>query len=333
MTIVSTLKRFITKHNYSSVMQAFPILKHFRFIQPLYDDVLQNTSSKTRQQFPTLIWNLELTVSRGLEEFADGIKHGPDKHSNMPKDGTVHELTRNTLIFMDQLLPYVETVGNVLATQQEDQMGGVIYRDEGQLTRITAEYVQRVLGSLGLNLQLKAKFYESMTLSALFLLNNHHYILKTLQRSGLTALLKDGEINDIEGKYQNLIEEQKNMYEKCWTKVLNYLLEMDKPGASPKSTDGGAKLKDKQRQTIKDKFKGFNTEFDEIYQLQKTFAVPDEQLREEIRKKNIDLIVPLYTTFREKYEGVQFTKNPEKYVKYSPEEVENLMKKFFDVSA
>lgn len=44
---------------------------------------------------------------------------------------------------MDQLLPFVETAGHVLATQQEDQMGGVIYRDEGQLTRITAEYVRK----------------------------------------------------------------------------------------------------------------------------------------------------------------------------------------------
>ncbi|KAK3738705.1 hypothetical protein QZH41_006251 [Actinostola sp. cb2023] len=259
-TIVSTLKRFIVKHNYSTVVQAFPILKQFCQIQPLLDDVLQ------------------------------------------------------TLIFMDQLLPYVETVGNVLATQQEDQMGGVIYRDEGQLTRITAEYVQRVLGSLGLNLQLKAKVYESMTLSALFLLNNYHYILKALQRSGLIALLNDGEITNIEDKYQIVVEEQKNMYDKCWSKVLHYLLEMDKPGATPKYADVGAKLKDKQRQTIKDKFKGFNTEFDDIYQIQKTYAVPDQLLREEIRQKNIDLIVPLYRTFREKYEGVQFTKNPENTV-------------------
>ncbi|XP_031567122.1 exocyst complex component 7-like [Actinia tenebrosa] len=330
-TIISTLKRFITKHNYSAIMQTFPILKQFRQIQPHFDDIVQDTTAKTRMRFPNLIRILELTSSRALEEFADGIKHGPDKHSNMPKDGTVHELTRNTLIFMDQLLPYSETVGHVLATQQEDQMRGFINRDKGQLTRITAEYVQRVLGSLGLNLQLKAKVYESVTLSSLFLLNNYHYILKALQRSGLLELLKEGEITDIDDQYQMLVEEQKNMYDKCWSKVLHYLLEMDKPGPAPKGAD--AKLKDKQRQMIKDKFKGFNTEFDEIYQIQKTYTVPDDQLREEIRKKNFDLIVPLYRSFREKYEGVQFTKNPEKYVKYSPDEVGKLIKKFFDVSA
>jgi len=41
---------------------------------------------------------------------------------------------------------------------------------------------ERVLGALGLNLELKARVYEAPTLSSLFLLNNYNYIVKTLQR-------------------------------------------------------------------------------------------------------------------------------------------------------
>ena len=40
----------------------------------------------------------------------------------------------------------------------------------------------RVLGALGLNLELKARVYEAPTLSSLFLLNNYNYIVKALQR-------------------------------------------------------------------------------------------------------------------------------------------------------
>ena len=46
--------------------------------------------------------------------------------------------------------------------------------------------------------------------------------------------------------------------------------------------------------------KGFNTELEELHQIQKTYAVPDTQLRDQLRNENIDLIVPHYTTFREK---------------------------------
>ncbi|KAJ7362142.1 Exocyst complex component 7 [Desmophyllum pertusum] len=84
---------------------------------------------------------------------------------------------------------------------------------------------------------------------------------------------------------------------------------------------------------IKDKFKGFNTEFEELHQIQKTYAVPDTQLRDQIRDENIKLIFPLYETFRNKYASLSFTKNPEKYVKYTVDEVTAMLKSFFDVSA
>ena len=41
---------------------------------------------------------------------------------------------------------------------------------------------ERVLGALGLNLELKARVYETPTLSSLFLLNNYNYVIKALQR-------------------------------------------------------------------------------------------------------------------------------------------------------
>lgn len=251
----------------------------------------------------------------------------------MPSDGTVHELTRNTLIFMEQLLPYVETVGSMLVTLQEDQSGNFFTRETELFTKFVAGYVQRVLGALGLNLELKARVYETPTLSSLFLLNNYNYVIKALQRSGLLALLQGGGIGEVQKQYQQLIEDHKSTYQKCWGKLLNFLLEMDKPMSGNKPVDQQTKLKDKQRQLIKDRFKGFNTELDELHQIQKTYAVPDTQLRDQLRNENIRLILPLYSSFREKYRNLPFTKNPEKYIKYTVEEVEVKLKSFFDVSA
>lgn len=332
-SIINILKRHFGKHNYSAIQQVFPILKAFNAIQPDFYVTLQETFHSTQRQFPTLIHALESVSAKALDDFADGIKHGPDKHSNMPSDGTVHELTRNTLIFMEQLLPYTETVGSMLVTMQEDQSGNFFTRETELFVKFVSEYIQRVLGALGLNLELKARVYEAPTLSSLFLLNNYNYIVKALQRSGLLTLLQEGGITGVEDQYQQLITEHKGTYQKCWNKVLNVLLEMEKPMSGHKANDPQAKLKDKQRQMIKDKFKGFNTEFEELYQIQKTYAVPDTQLRDQLRNENVELILPLYTTFREKFASLPFTKNPEKYIKYSEEDVEVMMKKFFDVSA
>ncbi|XP_020611079.1 exocyst complex component 7-like [Orbicella faveolata] len=162
---------------------------------------------------------MELTSAKALDDFADGIKHGPDKHSNMPSDGTVHELTRNTLIFMEQLLPYTETVGSMLVTMQEEQSGNFFTRETELFTKVVAEYVQRVLGALGLNLELKARVYEAPTLCSLFLLNNYNYIVKALQRLGLLALLQEGGISGVEKQYQQLIDEQKTTYQKWYDRT------------------------------------------------------------------------------------------------------------------
>lgn len=331
--IINILKRHFNKHNYSAIQQVFPILKAFIAIQPDFYVTLQETFHRTQKQFPTLIHAMESVSAKALDDFADGIKHGPDKHSNMPSDGTVHELTRNTLLFMEQLLPYTDTVGSMLVTMQEDQTGNFFTRDTELFIKVVSGYIQRVLGALGLNLELKARVYEAPTLSSLFLLNNYNYIVKALQRSGLLALLQEGGITGVENQYQQLINEQKTTYSKCWGKVLNVLLEMEKPMSGHKANEPQAKLKDKQRQAIKDKFKGFNTEFEELHQIQKTYAVPDTQLRDQLRSENVELILPLYTAFREKFASLPFTKNPEKYIKYTVDEVEAMLKTFFDVSA
>ena len=45
---------------------------------------------------------------------------------------------------------------------------------------------------------------------------------------------------------------------------------------------------------------GFNNDFEEICQTQKTYAVPDENLRDQLRQENINLVVQSYRSFREK---------------------------------
>nr|XP_002731109.1 PREDICTED: exocyst complex component 7-like [Saccoglossus kowalevskii] len=196
-----------------------------------------------------------------------------------------------------------------------------------------AMYVTKVLGGLGLNLDQKAKTYADNYLKYIFLLNNHHYILKSLQRSGLIKLVECAKEN-VEQQYEDIILEQKRQYSKSWSKVLTNILEVHKPVSSQRATpEIGGKLKDRDRQNIKDKFKGFNNAFEEIYQIQKLYAIPDMDLRKSLIEDNKNYILPPYKLFREKYASVQFTKNPDKYIKYTIDEVTNMMDKFFDASA
>ena len=61
-------------------------------------------------------------------------------------------------------------------------------------------------------------------------------------------------------------------------------------------------LSNQKRQVLKDKFKGFNTELEELHRVQKDWSVPDPSLRARVRDDNAELIVPLYTTFYQMYD-------------------------------
>ncbi|XP_067343276.1 exocyst complex component 7 isoform X14 [Channa argus] len=335
--IVSAARRAIMRHDYSAVLTIFPILKHLKMTKPEFDATLQGTAASTKNKLPTLITSMETIGAKALEEFADSIKNDPDKEYNMPKDGTVHELTSNAILFLQQLLDFHETAGAMLASQVLGDTYNIPLdpRETSSTSSSTSEfnkrllstYICKVLGNLQLNLLSKSKVYEDSALSAIFLHNNYNYILKSLEKSDLIQLVTVTQ-KKAESSYKELIEQQIQTYQRSWVKVTEHLTDRNMPVFQP-----GTKLKDKERQVIKDKFKGFNDGLEELCKVQKGWAIPDKEQRDFIRQAQKRVVSDAYRAFLQRCANISFTKNPEKYHKYRPEEVEEMIEKLFDTSA
>ncbi|XP_051522865.1 exocyst complex component 7 isoform X4 [Myxocyprinus asiaticus] len=323
--IVSAARRAIMRHDYSAVLTIFPILRHLKQTKPDFDITLQGTAASTKNKLPALITSMETTGAKALEEFADSIKNDPDKEYNMPKDGTVHELTSNAILFLQQLLDFQETAGAMLASQ-ESSSSASSYSSEFS-RKLLSTYIYKVLGNLQLNLSNKAKVYEDPALRAIFLHNNYNYILKSLEKSELIQLVAVTH-KKVESSYSELIELEIQNYQRSWLKVTEHLTERNIPAFQP-----GTKLKDKERQIIKDKFKGFNDGLEELCKIQKGWAVPDKEQRDAIRHAQKRVVSEAYKAFLLRCENISFTKNPEKYHRYTPEQVEVMIDKLFDTSA
>ncbi|XP_014864811.1 PREDICTED: exocyst complex component 7 isoform X5 [Poecilia mexicana] len=322
--IVSAARRAIMRHDYSAVLTIFPILRHLKMNKSEFDSTLQGTAASTKNKLPTLITSMETIGAKALEEFADSIKNDPDKEYNMPKDGTVHELTSNAILFLQQLLDFHETAGAMLASQETSSASG---STSDFNKRLLSSYICKVLGNLQLNLLSKSKVYEDSALSAIFLHNNYNYILKSLEKSELIQLVTVTQ-RKAESSYRELIKQQIDIYQRSWLKVLEHLTDKNMPIFQP-----GAKLKDKERQVIKDKFKGFNDGLEELCKIQKGWAIPDKEQRDYIRQSQRKIVSDAYRAFLHRCANISFTKNPEKYHKYRPEEVEEMIEKLFDTSA
>ncbi|NXX86240.1 EXOC7 protein, partial [Urocolius indicus] len=336
--IVSAARKAIIRHDYSAVLTIFPILKHLKQMKPEFDQVLQGTAAGTKNKLPGLITSMETTGAKALEEFADNIKNDPDKEYNMPKDGTVHELTSNAILFLQQLLDFQETAGAMLASQvlgdtynipldpRETSSSASSYSSEFS-RRLLSTYICKVLGNLQLNLLSKSKVYEDPALSAIFLHNNYNYILKSLEKSELIQLVAVTQ-KTAERSYRELIEQQIQTYQRSWLKVTDYILERNLPVFQP-----GVKLRDKERQMIKERFKGFNDGLEELCKMQKAWAIPDMEQRDKIRRAQKTIVKETYGAFLNRYGNVPFTKNPEKYIKYQVDQVGEMIEKLFDTSA
>ncbi|KAG7491215.1 hypothetical protein MATL_G00000550 [Megalops atlanticus] len=323
--IVSAARRAIMRHDYSAVLTIFPILRHLKQSKPEFDTTLQGTAASTKNKLPALIASMETVGAKALEEFADSIKNDPDKEYNMPKDGTVHELTSNAILFLQQLLDFQETAGAMLASQ-ETSSSASSYSSEFS-RRLLSTYICKVLGNLQLNLLSKSKVYEDPALSAVFLLNNYNYTLKSLEKSELIQLVAVTN-KKVESSYRELIEQQVQVYQRSWWKVMEHLMDRNMPTFQP-----GTKLKDKERQMIKDKFKGFNDGLEELCKIQKVWAIPDTEQRDAIRRAQKRMVSEAYRNFLHRYSSISFTKNPDKYLKYKPEHVEEMIERLFDTSA
>lgn len=279
----------------------------------------------TAQQFEHLVWVFSDSTQKAVGAFLDDIRHNPVK--GVPHDGTVHALTSNTLATLRSLLQYRSTVEGLL----EDVSDHAGPQKKVLVTAVNI-FAMKVIQALEENLARKADSYSKEPLKFIFLLNNHHHILRAVRYSELQAVLGDQFIS----KYEGLIANDRRNYQKAtWDKALSFLLESEqRPERKAEVLTRGAKsdgsLTKAQRHGIKDRFIGFNSVFHENYFAQKNYVVPNQELRAEIRQEALSLVLAEYTRFFNLFSSVNFTKNQSKYCKYSPQTVESFINKFFD---
>ncbi|XP_018323971.1 exocyst complex component 7 isoform X2 [Agrilus planipennis] len=321
--IATRAKRCISRHDFGSVLVIFPILKQLMMLKPEFERTVEECDPNVRSKFDSILNTLHSTAAKALEDFVESLRL--DSVTQFPKDGTVHELTSNVLIFLEHLLDYIDTLGLVLGDDPSYCMQLDKLRNVDKNKALLGLYIKKVLVQLNHTLLSKSEQYGDIALKSIFRLNNNNYVLKSLQRSKLLELYRIAEPK-CEQYYYNSIQEHKKAYSQSWTKLLSYIWSSDD---QPIALMHGDKMRDKEKAVIKEKF----SELEEIAKVQRSYSIPDIELRESLKRDNKEYIIPKYNAFYEMYSLLPFSKNPEKYVKYKPDEVSAMIDRFFDVAA
>ncbi|KAM3958226.1 exocyst complex component 7 [Aphomia sociella] len=266
--------------------------------------------------YTAILANCQAQCVRSLEEWVEGVR--ADSAAGAV-DGTVHQLAAAALAHLHALAAHAHTIGPALLTEASYARAATA-RDPHAAA--LALYMRKVLAQLNLALRNKSEQYPD-ALKAIFLLNNTLYLLQGLQRNGLLDVLMLAE-PECEANYRDMIQEYKNAYLQSWNKLLQHTV-LDE--ALP------AKLRDKDRQILKDKFASFNREWEEATRAQRGYSVPDAELREALKRDNKQALLPPYTAFYDAASALPFSKNPDKYVKYSPVQIATQLDGYFDEAA
>ncbi|KAJ2991883.1 hypothetical protein NUW54_g8074 [Trametes sanguinea] len=89
--------------------------------------------------------------------------------------------------------------------------------------------------------------------------------------------------------------------------------------------------KDKGKSAVKEKFTRFFDLLDEVTERHSIARVlqDDPEGRATVADEAVKLVVPSLQRFIQRNLGKEFSKNPQKYIKMSPEDVESLIKGFY----
>ncbi|XP_007043876.2 PREDICTED: exocyst complex component EXO70B1 [Theobroma cacao] len=243
--------------------------------------------------------------------------------------GAVHPLTRYTMNYLKYACEYKDTLEQVFqqhykmeeSTRQkfEEQESKNAIKDDGS-PRASPFSVKlmMVMDLLDANIDMKSKLYRDPALRYIFLMNNGRYILQKVKGSA--------EIYEMMGdswsrkRTTDLRRYHKNYQRETWSKVLQCI------------NHEGLQVNGKVSKTIlKERFKNFNTLFDEIHKTQSTWVVSDEQLQSELIVSISAVVIPAYRSFLGRFKSyVDYGRQAEKYIKYQPEDIEGLIDQLFD---
>ncbi|KAJ4779628.1 Exocyst subunit exo70 family protein A1 [Rhynchospora pubera] len=291
-----------------------------RELQPDIEVIFEGKACREMQESAlTLAKRLAQTAQETFTDFEEAVEK--DATKTTVADGTVHPLTSYVINYVKFLFDYQSTLKQLF-----QEFGTSGDESNSQLATVT----MRIMQALQTNLDAKSKQYKDQALTYLFLMNNIHYMVRSVRRSEAKDLLGDDWIQ----RHRRIVQQNANQYRRvAWAKVLQCISAQGLTSSGGtgvgESGSGGA-----SRALIKDRFRSFNIQIEELYQRQCQWTVPDPELRESLRLAVAEVLLPAYRSFIKRFGPlVENSKNPQKYIKYTPEDLEKMLGEFFEGKA
>lgn len=285
---------------------------------PEIQSVFHSISSiKISHKATKTINSLQILVRKLFCSFEDTVLN---ELSNTPlPKGTIHSLTEYAMKYVTRISLHKELLKNIIVSKPAKSLGNQEddqFLDASDGTPLELHTIWIIM-SLKINLERKSRLYKDSTLRYEFITNNFIYILKTIKACPELSKMTG---KDYPSKLSNyIVQAAQDYFSSMWHRVL-YCLRDDGLNHKFPFYNGIS------RKSVKNRFKTFNTTFEEVCQTQSRMFVADIHIHHQLHKMILSKLLPAYESFLEKYGShLQGKTYQKRYIKYSSEDLENRM--------
>ncbi|XP_020257959.1 exocyst complex component EXO70B1-like [Asparagus officinalis] len=295
------------------IEKLFRILDMYEGLQDLLADVESlysgDSGSLILMECHEVLLRLSKFIIGIFTEFKNAIRK---KTSNTPfPGGGVHHLTKYVMNYMRTLADYSGTLNLLLNDEDE--------KDCPNSSAPMMHHLQSIVLILEANLEARSMLYTDTALQHLYMMNNLCYIVQKVKNSDLRSILGDDWIRAYSRKFR---QHAMNYERASWISVLSFLKDegICSHGSSSPS-----------RTVLKERFRGFNLAFEEVYRAQTGWNIPNIELRDDLKISISLKVLQAYRTFMGRYAShLDGVRHRDSYIKYCPEDLERCLLDLFE---
>ncbi|CAH8633218.1 unnamed protein product [Schistosoma intercalatum] len=336
-TLTRLMHRAQGRAEFHMVMSLLVVLKKFFQISDDLVSVLQGVDN-VLIDFNQLVLRLLSQSKITLETYVQFLQQVTEKSSSnsniVPEDGTIHELTTNALMYLENLLEFADIIGTTLsfteagpqATTNTLKYLTTIGQNHAFLENKFGNYLFNAIFALMTNLERKSEVYSEEIRRMIFQMNNIQYILKSIYKTNIHRYLLSQDREAV-AKITSILDERKLFYTRWCARMLSL------PDGNILNRITGlinrSSIDQKERSFLKSLWNDFNNGLNTLTKQHHLISIPDRELKNSLEHQLVRDLVALYRGFWEKSMSIAFTTNRDKYIKLSVEEFEIRIRHLF----
>lgn len=296
---------------------------------------LETKTGELRPSFVAALKPVRETAKSSLTELLENTRNKIANLPNLPQDGSAVSITTETMIRLQIMVDYLRPISSLMisigdngwnsnpaTSLSADQTPSMTIFDVGaDGQQIFANYSADTVETLLESLEQKGKSnYKNKAILGIFIANNATVVHRFIQGSVLQPFLSS-RLAEVDKWRKN----GEALYTQAWREPAANLFDKsytNRPSASSRQSSAGASadsavilrgLSSKEKDGIKEKFRLFNSSFEELIAKHRALNM-EKEVREELARQIQQMIEPLYVRFWDRYHEID--KGRGKYVKY-----------------